>query len=194
MSVVMNFDAAGHRLTAVMVPGIIRSAERMTYTSVNKALTGDPEMSERYAHLHHHFRAMRGLALVLNARREDNGSIDFDLPEPVIEFDEQQRMTNIGRSERNIAHRIIEEFMLAANRAVAHYLITRGIKSLHRVHEKPDVRKVLEFEELARAFELREAVLEAGKRFGYAYVTLDLQGYRTGSHNEVIAGRSLRVV
>jgi len=152
MSAIMNFDAAGHMLTAVMVRGVIRSAERMTYTNVNKVLTGDPEMSERYAHLHHHFRAMRGLALLLNARREENGSIDFDLPEPVIEFDEQQRMTNIGRSERNIAHRIIEEFMLAANRAVAHYLVSRGIKALHRVHEKPDVRKVLEFEELARAF------------------------------------------
>jgi ribonuclease R len=152
MSAIMNFDSAGHMLTSVMVPGIIRSAERMTYTNVNKVLIGDPEMSERYAHLHHHFRAMRGLALLLNARREDNGSIDFDLPEPVIEFDEQQRMTNIGRSERNIAHRIIEEFMLAANRAVAHYLISRGIKCLHRVHEKPDVRKVLEFEELAHAF------------------------------------------
>jgi ribonuclease R len=95
---------------------------------------------------------MSGLALLLNARREDNGSIDFDLPEPVIEFDEQQRMTNIGRSERNLAHRIIEEFMLAANRAVAHYLIRRGLKALHRVHEKPDARKVLEFEELAHAF------------------------------------------
>src|SRR5215469_1493174 len=152
MSAIMNFDAAGHMLTAVMLPGVIRSAERLTYTNVNKVLTGDSVMSERYAHLHHHFRAMRGLALLLNARREDDGSIDFDLPEPVIEFDEQQRMTNIGRSERNIAHRIIEEFMLAANRAVADYLISRGIKALHRVHEKPDIRKVLEFEELAHAF------------------------------------------
>jgi ribonuclease R len=61
-------------------------------------------------------------------------------------------MTNITRSERNIAHRLIEEFMLAANRAVAGYLLQRGIESLHRVHEKPDARKVLEFEELARAF------------------------------------------
>jgi len=61
-------------------------------------------------------------------------------------------MTNITRSERNIAHRLIEEFMLAANRAVAGYLRERGIASLHRVHEKPDARKVLEFEELARAF------------------------------------------
>src|SRR5213594_4395515 len=61
-------------------------------------------------------------------------------------------MTNITRSERNIAHRLIEEFMLAANRAVAGYLLKRGIESLHRVHEKPDARKVLEFDELARAF------------------------------------------
>ncbi len=152
MSAIMNFDAAGHMLTAVMVPGVIRSAERMTYTNVNKVLTGDTEMSARYAHMHHHFRAMKGLAQLLNARRGENGSIDFDLPEPIIEFDEQQNMTNIGRSERNIAHRIIEEFMLAANRAVAHYLIERGIHALHRVHEKPDARKVLEFEELAHAF------------------------------------------
>ncbi len=152
MSVLMHFDSAGHPLTAAMVPGVIRSAERMTYTNVNKVLTGDSEMSERYAHLNHHFRAMKGLAQLLNARRAEHGSIDFDLPEPVIEFDQQQQMTNIGRSERNVAHRIIEEFMLAANRAVAHYFIERGIHALHRVHEKPDARKVLEFEELARAF------------------------------------------
>jgi ribonuclease R len=152
MSAIMHFDAAGRPLTAVMVPGVIRSAERMTYTNVNKVLTGDPGMSERYAHLHHHFRAMRGLALLLNARRTEHGSIDFDLPEPVIEFDDQQQMTSIIRSERNIAHRIIEEFMLAANRAVAHYLLARGLRLLHRVHEKPDARKILEFEELARAF------------------------------------------
>jgi ribonuclease R len=152
MSAIMHFDSAGRPLTAVMVPGVIRSAERMTYTNVNKVLNGDPEMSERYAHLHHHFRAMKGLAQLLNSRREENGSIDFDLPEPIIEFDAQQQMTAIGRSERNVAHRIIEEFMLAANRAVAHFLLERGLRALHRVHEKPDVRKVLEFEEIAHAF------------------------------------------
>src|SRR5271166_1353085 len=152
LSAIMDFDSSGRMLNSWMTPGVIRSAERMTYTNVNKVLEGDAEMSERYAHLNHHFRAMKGLALLLNARRAENGSIDFDLPEPVIEFDDQQQMTNIGRSERNIAHRLIEEFMLAANRAVAHYLIQRGLNALHRVHEKPDARKVLEFEELARAF------------------------------------------
>jgi len=81
-------------------------------------------------------------------------------------------MTNIGRSERNVAHRIIEEFMLAANRAVAHFLLERGLKALHRVHEKPDARKVLEFEEIAHAFgyslgvenlHQREVVVRHGK-------------------------------
>jgi len=152
MSALMEFDAAGHMKSSRMTSGVIRSAERMTYTKVNKVLEGDAEMSERYAALAPHFRDMKELALLLNARRNEHGSIDFDLPEPVIEFDEQQRMTNISRSERNIAHRLIEEFMLAANRAVAGYLLKRGIESLHRVHEKPDPRKVLEFEELARAF------------------------------------------
>ena len=152
MSVLMEFDAAGNQKSSQMTPGIIRSAERMTYTDVNKVCEGDAERTERYAKLTHHFRAMKELALLLNARRNEHGFIDFDLPEPVIEFDEKQRMTNITRSERNIAHRLIEEFMLAANRGVASYLLKRGIESLHRVHEKPDARKVLEFEELARAF------------------------------------------
>jgi ribonuclease R len=152
MSALMEFDAAGQMRSARMTSGVIQSAERMTYTNVNKVLEGDAEATARYAALAHHFRDMKELALLLNARRNEHGSIDFDLPERVIEFDEQQRMINIARSERNIAHRLIEEFMLAANRAVAAYLLNRGIAALHRVHEKPDARKVLEFEELAQAF------------------------------------------
>jgi ribonuclease R len=152
MSALMEFDASGRMRDARMTPGVIRSAERMTYTNVNKVLEGDSEMAARYASLAHHFQEMKELALLLNARRNEHGSIDFDLPERVIEFDEEQRMIGISRSERNIAHRLIEEFMLAANRAVDGYLLHRGIASLHRVHEKPDVRKILEFEELARAF------------------------------------------
>ncbi len=152
MSALMEFDAAGHMKSSRMTSGVIRSAERMTYTNVNKVIEADPEMTKRYASLAPRFREMKELALLLNARRNERGSIDFDLPERVVEFDDEQRMTNITRSERNIAHRLIEEFMLSANRAVASYLLQRGIDSLHRVHEKPDARKVLEFEELARAF------------------------------------------
>jgi len=152
MSVVMEIDATGKLIQSEFFPGVIRSAERMTYTNVNKVIEGDPEMTARYAPLVQDFRRMKELALLLNRRRNARGSIDFDLPEPVIEFDNDGRMLSIVRSERNIAHRLIEEFMLAANEAVAQYLEKRGVASLHRVHEKPDPKKVLEFEELAQAF------------------------------------------
>ena len=152
MSVLMELDENGEILSTDLTPGVIRSAARMTYTNVHKVIEGDPEVTAQYAPLAEHFRTMRDLALVLNARRHKLGSIDFDLPEPVIEFDSEGRMTDITRSERNIAHRLIEEFMLAANQAVARYLEKRGLGSLHRVHEKPDAKKVLEFEELAQAF------------------------------------------
>ncbi|HKS82898.1 MAG TPA: RNB domain-containing ribonuclease [Candidatus Acidoferrales bacterium] len=152
MSVVMEMDASGKMLHAMFAPGVIRSAERMTYTNVNKVLEGDREMCERYTALTGEFRRMKELAELLMKRRYARGSIDFDLPEPVIEFDEEGRMQSIVRSERNIAHRLIEEFMLAANEAVAQYLESRGVASLHRVHEKPDPKKVIEFEELAHAF------------------------------------------
>jgi len=152
MSVVMEMDANGQLAHADFMPGVIRSVERMTYTNVNRVLEGDREMNQRYGALAEAFQRMKELALLLNARRHARGSIDFDLPEPVIEFDSAGRMQGIVRSERNIAHRIIEEFMLAANEAVAQYLERRGIGSLHRVHEKPDPKKVLEFEGLAKAF------------------------------------------
>src|SRR5258707_14987388 len=148
----MEFDTYGSMRESRMTPGVIRYVGRMTYTNVNKVIEGDAEASARYAALVHHFQDMKTLALLVNARRNEHGSIGFDLPEPVIEFDADQKMTNITRRERNIAHRLIEEFMLSANRAVAGYLLRRGLATLHRVHEKPDARKVLEFEEMAKAF------------------------------------------
>jgi ribonuclease R len=152
MSAIIEIDSSGNTVGADFNPGVIRSAERMTYTNVHKILEGDAEMNERYAPLVGNFRRMKALALLLNKKRVARGSIDFDLPEPIIEFDDQGRMLSIVRSVRNIAHRIIEEFMLAANEAVAQYLERRGVASLHRVHEKPDPKKVIEFEELAHAF------------------------------------------
>ncbi len=152
MSVLLELDHHGEITDAEFAPGVIRSAERMTYTAVNQVIEDDPVASSRYAALADRFREMRDLALILNARRTRRGSMDFDLPERVLTFDAEGQTTGIVRSERNIAHRLIEEFMLAANQAVANYLELRGLLSLHRVHEKPDPKKVLEFEELAHAF------------------------------------------
>jgi ribonuclease R len=95
---------------------------------------------------------MRDLAMILNRKRQRRGSIDFDLPEPVIEFDEFGLMKSIARSERNIAHRLIEEFMLSANECVAQYLESKRIASLYRIHEKPDAKRVYDFEVIAATF------------------------------------------
>jgi ribonuclease R len=182
MSVVMEINAQGEVVQARFTPGVIRSVERMTYTNVNRVLEGDTEMRERYAALAERFALMRELALRLHARRAALGSIDFDLPEPVIEFDELGRMVRIVRSERNIAHRIIEEFMLAANATVAKYLEDRGIALLHRVHEKPDPQKVLEFEELAAAFGYSLGVPDLSER-RVAVRHGTVRGARRGSRN-----------
>ena len=152
MSALMEIDPHGRVVEYELVPGIIRSAERMTYTTVRDILLGEPTATERYSSLTQQFKLMEELALILNRRRVRRGSIDFDLPEPVIEFDESGRMVGITRSERNFAHRIIEEFMLAANEAVAGYLERSEIPSLYRIHEKPEAKKVLEFEEIAATF------------------------------------------
>ena len=152
MSVQMEIDPEGRVVDTTLAPGIIRSAERMTYTAVNAVLTGDAAALERYQAQAEHFRLMEQLARLLNRRRDTRGSIDFDLPEPEIEFDEYGRMIGVTRSERNIAHRIIEEFMLVANEAVAQYLEQRAADALYRIHEKPDPKKVLEFEEIAATF------------------------------------------
>ena len=141
-------DVVGYEIGA----GVIRSAERMTYTDVNAILEGDEVLRRRYASLVEPLELMRDLATLLNRKRERRGAIDFDLPEPEVEFDEFGLMQAISRSERNFAHRLIEEFMLAANECVASYLEDEHIASLYRIHEKPDPRKVLEFEQIAAGF------------------------------------------
>ncbi len=152
MSCVMEIDHRGEIVGYDLSEGIICSAERMTYTAVNAALEGDSVARHRYKDLVPMFEMMRDLALILRHKRERRGSIDFDLPEAVIEFDEQGLMKGVTRSERNIAHRLIEEFMLSANECVAGYLENNRIASLYRIHEKPDAKRVYDFEVIAATF------------------------------------------
>ena len=152
LSCVMEIDHRGEVVGYEINEGVIRSAERMTYTDVNAVLEGDAVLRQRYAALVPGFEQMRDLALILNRKRVRRGSIDFDLPEPVIEFDENGMMKSITRSERNIAHRLIEEFMLAANESVAQYLENKRVAAIYRIHEKPDAKRVYEFEMIAATF------------------------------------------
>ena len=146
-SCLMEVDRRGTVVRYEMHDGVINSDARMTYTAVNAILTErDPATLAQYAELTPMFDLMGELFEVLNGRRRRRGAIDFDLPETEVVLSEFGEIEAIIPSERNIAHRLIEEFMLLANETVASHLVARDAPALHRVHEAPDVRKVEDFE------------------------------------------------
>jgi len=147
-TVEMDFDRNGNRLSAKFYPSVIISDERMTYTSVRKILIDNNRHErEKYDYLLQDFDLMGELCGILRNKRFERGSLYFDLPEPEVLFDMQGRPEAILKAERNYAHMIIEEFMIAANEAVAEYLYDLGIPVLYRVHEEPDP---LKFEDIAK--------------------------------------------
>jgi ribonuclease R len=152
LSCIMEIEPNGEIAYYELAEGVIRSAQRMTYTDVNAILEDDKTLRHKYGPLSENFDLMLELAQILNRKRVKRGSIDFDLPEPIIEFDEHGLMKSVAASERNWAHRLIEEFMLAANETVASHLEQRGVPSLYRIHEKPDARRIYDFETIAASF------------------------------------------
>jgi ribonuclease R len=152
LSCVMEIDARGEVLGYEVCEGIIRSARRMTYTQVQGVIDGNAETRAEFAELVPEFERMLELALKLNAKRRRRGSIDFDLPEPVIRFDPQGNMESVVRSERGWSHRLIEEFMLSANECVATWIEQQGVASIYRIHETPDPKRIVDFEETAAGF------------------------------------------
>jgi ribonuclease R len=142
-TVEMDFDRFGSSLDTRFYPSLIRSNERMTYTSVRKILV-DHDIDERvrYDYLLKDFETMADLCSILRANRLERGSLDFDLPEPEVILDICGNPEAIVKAERNLAHIVIEEFMIAANEAVAEYLEKSGVPAIYRIHEQPDPMKL----------------------------------------------------
>jgi ribonuclease R len=148
MTVVMDVDGEGAIGRSDFFPSVIHSRARLTYTQVKQMLEeGDEEVISRYAKIFKDLKMMADLARGLRTTRKERGSIDFDLPEPEVILDVQGRIEEIVRADRHIGHQLIEEFMIAANEAVARFLDEREIPSLHRVHEEPEGKKIEEFKE-----------------------------------------------
>ena len=149
----MEIDRRGAVVRSEFHDGVINSNERMTYTAVNGILTDrDPELLKRYEPLVPTFELMRELFQVLNDARRRRGSIDFDLNEAEVVIDDGGMVEAIIALRRNVAHRLIEEFMLLANETVATYLEAQEAPALYRIHEEPDVMKVAKFEEFVSGF------------------------------------------
>jgi ribonuclease R len=154
-SVVMELDSRGRVRKAEFHDGVIRSAARMAYPQVQKIVDGDAELRARFAALVPLLVGMDELAKLMRARRYERGSLDFDLPEPKLVLDATGEMTGIVASERLDSMRVIEEFMLAANEAVADELARAGVGALFRIHEQPDPERVEEFCDLVASLGYR---------------------------------------
>jgi ribonuclease R len=149
----MEIDRQGQVVRQEFHDGVINSNERMTYNQVNGILTDrDPELVQQYAPLVPMFEQMRELFQILNDARRRRGSIDFDLAEAEVIVDEGGVVEAIIALQRNVAHRLIEEFMLLANETVATYLEAQNAPALYRIHEEPDILKVAKFEEFISGF------------------------------------------
>jgi ribonuclease R len=158
----MDISPAGGVLRYDIYESVITSNERMTYTAVREILVDrDPVQRKRYAGLLADFDLMAELMDILHAKRRKRGSIDFDLPEPELVLDLQGRMTDIIRAERNMAHQIIEEFMLSANETVARHIESKKAPFLYRIHEEPDEEKLADLVEFLATLGIS---LPAGKK------------------------------
>jgi len=144
VSVLLEIDRGGNILRSSFHPSLIRTVERMTYDSVYRILEGDGDEKRRFSGIVPDLQRMRDLADALREKRRNAGSLDFDLVEPELVY-EEGKLCSVVPVERNEAHRLIEEFMVAANEAVASYLIEKNIPLILRIHPPPaadDVRRL----------------------------------------------------
>lgn len=142
----LSYDENGESKEVRFYPSVIRSHERLTYTLVRKILVdGDVELRNKFRHLLPSLELMANLSQELRRKRMGRGAIDFDLPEPEVILNLQGETEDIIRAERNLAHQIIEEFMIAANEAVAHFMKEKGCPFVYRVHEPPQKESIDEF-------------------------------------------------
>lgn len=153
MTAEIDFDNDGNVTEKKFYESIIQSKERLTYTIVKNIINiTDPKLTEKYSHITDDIFIMRDLAVKLNKLRGQDGSIDFDLPEPQIIIDIEGTVEDIVRSERNIAHRIIEEFMLSANRAVAEEFSSKKYPFIYRTHDTPSADSIVDFKDFIKSF------------------------------------------
>lgn len=153
MVVEIDFNNYGEVTNRKFYEAVIKSHARLTYTEVKKMLVDkEKNLIEKYKHLYPMLEVAAELALILREKRLARGSLDFDLPEPEIIINLKGEIENIIKRERNLAHMMIEDFMIAANEAVAEFLTEKGYPFLYRVHETPDLNKLKLLSEIFLAY------------------------------------------
>jgi ribonuclease R len=177
VTVEMKYDANGERRGVRFYPSVIRSSERLTYTLVKKILLDeDTELKNKFRPILRSLEWMANLAQRLREKRMDRGALDFDLPEPEVVLNLQGETEDIIRAERNLSHQIIEEFMIAANEAVAHFMGENGSPFIYRIHEPPSGQAIEEFRRFIShlGYKLRKETDHSPKEF--QKVLMELRG------------------
>lgn len=151
LSCVIDYSADGEVTAKRVTEGIIRSSARTTYDEIYAFMQNDPAMKEKYAFLSDMLEPAVELYKILNKKRMDNGSIEFDFIETEIEVDEKGDVVDVRAVERNDAHKMIEEFMLAANAAVASVYDKLKLPFVYRVHAAPPAEKLEGLTELLQS-------------------------------------------
>lgn len=144
----MEIDNKGKVVAHEIVESVIKTNERMTYTDVTKILKDhDEELINRYDYLYEDFKTMEELCHILRRKRTKRGAIDFEITEAKIILNELGKPIEIKPYDREIANRMIEEFMLAANETVAEHMFDTHLPFVYRIHENPDEEKLTRFKE-----------------------------------------------
>jgi ribonuclease R len=157
----MVLDETGAALDTDIYAGVMKSRARCTYTEVSALIDGQPV--PKLAHVQEMLGLAATLASRLTRQRMARGAIDFDIPEGHILLGADGEVSSIEKRPRNVAHRLIEEFMLAANEAVARYFDSRALPTVYRVHGQPKEEKLQAFVELAGAFGYEIDLDKAGR-------------------------------
>ena len=188
-SALMEMDRDGRRYGAKFAKSVIRSGARMTYRKVNDILDGDAALRTEYAPLVETLEQMNRLAQALYKRRIERGALELEIPETAIAVDADGQPTGIAFRSRGDSEKLIEEFMLAANEAVAEFMCKRDNPTVYRVHENPDPDKLRVFAQFARPFGYR---IDPGKPQDTAQFQAVLRGAKNDPRQRILPMLLLR--
>lgn len=155
LSVIIKINQNGDVISHDICEGIIKSKHRMTYDDVTAIIEGDEELAKKYSDIVKELDLMHKLSLLLRSKRMSQGSIDFDFPETKIITDDDGKAEDVYKYRSGISNKIIEEFMLLANRVVAEQFFWSEIPFVYRIHEKPTSEKIRAFNEFAKNMGLK---------------------------------------
>jgi len=176
VTALIDFDSQGKVVGRKIFNSIIQSKTRFTYNEVARLLEkGD--LDNRHEDAMESLTTMRNLSRILRKNRFQTGSVDFNLPEPEVHMTAEGKVLKIVAAEHNIAHEMIEEFMLAANQEAAKFLFEKNVPAIHRIHERPDEDKIAEFNRFLLSFGLRLNTLHNVPSLDLQKLLIKIQGH-----------------